>query len=103
MQTTVELENIEEMRRQEGIDDVELRVDIRGLLAGDFVRLTFLTGTTSFETLVVRITSIRGSAFRGKLVRRPTSASLRKLSAGAAIAFTTAHIHSLLKRDEVHG
>jgi len=100
MQNAVELENIEEMRRVEGIDDVDLRVEIRGLKVGHFVKLTFLTGTTSFETLSVRITSIRGSAFRGKLFDRPTSAVLSKLKAGAPIAFSTAHIHSLVKKQE---
>jgi hypothetical protein len=98
--TTIEIENIEEMRRQEGIDDAELRVEIRALKVGDFVKLTFVTGSASFETSLVRITSIRGSAFRGKLVKRPTSAGLRRLEAGAPISFTTAHIHSLLKRSE---
>lgn len=100
MRNTVEIENIEEMRRREGIDDVELRVEIRALKAGDFVKLTFVTGTTTFETVLVRITSIRGSAFRGKLANRPTSSCLAKLGVGAPVAFTTAHIHSLLKNAE---
>lgn len=98
MPNIFEMENIEELRREEGIDDVELRLGIRTLKAGDFVRVTFLANTESFETLLVRITSIRGSAFRGKLVKKPASSSLRRLDAGAAISFTTAHIHSLLKR-----
>ena len=101
MRNTVEIENIEEMRRVEGIDDVELRMEIRGLKAGDFVYLTFVTSTKSFETLQVRITSIRGSAFRGKLVDKPTSSGLKALAPGVPIVFTTAHIHSLLKRSEV--
>ena len=99
MQTTVEIENIEEMRRVEGIDDAELRVEIRALKAGDLVKLTFLTSSTTFETVAVRITSIRGSAFRGKLAKRPASARLRRLT-GVAIVFTAAHIHSLLKRPD---
>jgi hypothetical protein len=103
MQTTVEIENIEEIRRQEGIDDVDLRMEIRSLKVGDFVKLTFLTSATAFETLVVRITSIRGSAFRGKLVKRGSPGSRSKLEAGASVAFTTAHIHSLLKREEANG
>ena len=103
MQKPVEIENIEEVRRQEGIDDVELRVEIRALRVGDFVKLTFLTGSGSFETLLVRITSIRGSAFRGKLVKRPSASALRKLGTDASIAFTSAHIHSLIKRHEVVG
>src|SRR5205823_4193524 len=45
MRNTVAIENIEEMRRREGIDDVGLREEIDGLRVGDFVKLTFLTGT----------------------------------------------------------
>ncbi len=97
MRNLVEIENIEEMRRQEGIDDVELRDEIRRLAVGDFVKVTFLAGTKACETLLVRITSIRGPAFRGKLVHGPTSTGLSQLRAGSPIAFTTAHIHSLSK------
>lgn len=93
----IDLEDIEEIRRRAGIDDVELRQEIRGLGIGDLVRLTILTGATTFELLPVRITSIRGDSFRGKLARKPTSASLSKLPAGAPVTFTTAHIHSLPK------
>ena len=100
MQNNLEIENIEEMRLQQGIDDVDLRIEIRELHVGDFVKLTFLTGKTTFETVLVRITSIRGSAFRGKLAQRPASARLRRL-AQTTLAFTAAHIHSLLKRQEV--
>ena len=102
MRTTIEIENIEEMRRQEGIDDVELRVKIRGLKVGDFIKLTFVTGEAFVETSLVRITSIRGFAFRGKLAKRPTSTGLRRLAAGASVSFTTAHIHSVLKQHEVN-
>lgn len=98
MPSSVEIEDIEEKRRQEGIDDEELRVEIRGLKVGDLVRLTFLMRAGAFETLPVRITSIRGSAFRGKLGGKPPTGVLRKLAAGAVIAFTTAHIHSLLRK-----
>ena len=45
MRNPVEIENIEEMRRREGIDDVELRSEIRDLQVGDSVRLTLMTGT----------------------------------------------------------
>ena len=100
MKNPVEIENIEEMRRREGIDDVELRMEIRELRVGDLVKLTFLTGPVSFETLLVRITSMRGSAFRGKLAGRPASSELRKLGNAASVAFTAAHIHSLMKRQE---
>jgi hypothetical protein len=80
MRNAVEIENIEEMRRREGIEDVEPREAIRGLRIGDSVRLTFLTGTKSSagETLLVRITRIRGPVFRGKVADRPASAGLSR-------------------------
>ena len=100
MKNSVELQNIEHMRRREGIDDVELRDGIRALRVGHFVRLTLLTGTTLFagETVLVRITSIRGQSLRGKLVERPVSADLASIAAGSGVAFTAAHIHSLAKQ-----
>jgi hypothetical protein len=97
MRTRVEIQNIEDMRRREGIEDVELRQAIRGLRVGAFVRLTLVAGAngSAGETVLVRITSIRGDAFRGKLASSPTSAGLAGLRAGLALAFTGAHIHSL--------
>jgi hypothetical protein len=103
MQYTIALENIEEMRLQEGIDDVELRKEIRGLRVGDFVKLTFLTRTASCETLLVRITGIRGSAYQGTLAKKPTSNGLSELQVGVSIPFTTAHIHSIAKGQPAHG
>jgi len=105
MRQSVEIENIEEMRRREGIEDVELQEEIRGLAIGDFVKLTFMAGTTSIvrETLLVRLTRIRGPSFRGKLATRPASAGLSKLRVGSPLAFTTAHIHSLPKDQPAHG
>jgi hypothetical protein len=99
MRNPVEIEDIEEMRRREGIDDVELRIEIRGLHVGDFVKLTLLTGTKSpgGETVLVRITNIRGSAFRGTLSSPPVSPGLSTLRVGSPVAFTTTHIHSLAK------
>ena len=96
MTNVVEIEDIEEMRRQEGIDDVELRMEIRLLKPGDFVKLTVYSGSSFHETALVRITSIRGSTFRGKLV-----AKVSKLRAGEVVIFTTAHIHSVRKRHDV--
>src|SRR5205085_433286 len=94
------IEDIEAMRRLQGIDDVELREGIRGLQAGDFVKLTLRSGTKPFptETLLVRITSIRGATFRGKLADRPAAAGLADLAAGAVLVFTAAHIHSVPRR-----
>ena len=103
MQNPVALENIEEMRRQQGIEDIELRHKIRGLARGHFVRLTFLTGhgEPRAETLLVRITSIRGCTFRGKLASKPSSASAG-LVIGTTVVFTTDHIHSLWKGELTH-
>jgi hypothetical protein len=99
MRNQVELENIEEMRRQEGIEDVELRQDIDELAIGDLVKVTLLTGskTSAGETLLVRITSIRGNAFRGKLAQKPLSAGLSNLRVGFAVSFTPAHIYCVPK------
>ena len=97
---TLNIENIEEIRRREGIDDVELRAEIRALKIGDVVKLTVLTGATSFEYLLVRITGIKGAAFRGVLARNPHTSILSNLRAGSPIEFTAAQIHSLPRREE---
>jgi hypothetical protein len=87
----IELQDIEDMRLRAGIDDVELRLAIRRLKVKDFVKLTLMKGASSFQTVVVQITAIRGSTFRGRLAQgRPGRTSL---------AFTTAHIHSILKKE----
>lgn len=85
------------MRRREGIDDVELREAIRGLRAGDCVHVTLKTDAQAFhgETVLVRITSVRARDFLGKLAHDPASAVLAHLRAGARVAFTAAHVHSL--------
>ena len=103
MRNVVEIEDIEQRRLRAGIDDVKLRAEIRGLQVGDVVKLTFLTGTTPFETLSVRITSISGSAFRGKLADSPATSALSQLRVGSPVAFTAAHIHSLGKRGAARG
>ena len=97
-QNPIAIENILEMRLQEGIEDVELRIAIRSLTIGDLVKLTFSAGPKTFESLIVRITRIRGYAFRGKLANQPTSPGLAKLQIGSPVAFTTAHIHSIPKK-----
>ncbi len=98
MPIVIELENIEEMRQEEGIDDIELHAAIRGLRVGDHVKLTVLAGPTSFETLVVRITRIRGLEFHGKLVKKPVSHRLGDLEVGSLLKFAAAHIHSIPKQ-----
>lgn len=95
----VEIQDIDEMRRREGIDDVELREEVRRLQVGDVVKLTLLTGADKWLTVAVRITSKRGTKFHGELSAAPTSAALRQL-AGASVAFTQSHIHSVLRRRE---
>ncbi len=104
MQPGVWIENIEEMRCREGIYDVELRAEIRGLRIGDVVNLTFLADLERpvGETLPVRVTRIRGHAFRGKLTRRPVSSALAHLRIGSSLAFTAGHIHSLTKGQPAH-
>ena len=97
MRNPVEIENIEELRRREGIEDVELRNKIRELGSGDFVKVSLLTRTRSFETLLVRITSIKGSEFRGKLANKPASPDLAELGLGSTVVFSAAHIHSIPK------
>jgi hypothetical protein len=98
MRNPIEIENIEALRRQQGIDDIELRQQIRGLRIGDVVKLTLATGTPcAGPTLLVRITRIDGFAFRGKVVLGRTAAGPLRLRAGAALVFTADHIHSIPK------
>jgi hypothetical protein len=93
MASTVEIEDIEELRRSQGIEDVELRAEIRSLRVGDSVNLTFKMDGRSFDVVPVRITQIRGISFRGKLTQRALS-----IPRGRLVLFTIAHIHSVAKR-----
>jgi hypothetical protein len=97
MNVALVIENIDELRRRNGIDDVELQAAIRRLRVGDRVKLTILVPIASFagETLVVRITSIRGMKFRGKVVTAPVSRGLKELRVGSSLAFSADHIHSV--------
>lgn len=96
MRQLIEIEDIEYLRRRNGIEDVKLQKEIGRLRAGSVVRLTFLAGPRCSETLAVRITSIRGSAFRGKLVKSSTVAGLSMLRLESVIVFTADHIHSIV-------
>jgi hypothetical protein len=98
MRRPIVIENIEELRRLEGIDDVDLRKEIRTLGIGELVKITLLTGPSSFECVLVKITSVRGQEFRGELVNSPTLPALSRLGGGSPVAFTAAHIHSVAKR-----
>lgn len=93
----MEIQDIEHMRQLAGIDDVELGEQIRQLRVGDLVRLTFLAGAGKFETLPVRITTVRRGNFSGELTASASSAQLAALRRGSAVAFTRAHIHSVVK------
>jgi hypothetical protein len=105
MRHPLEIENIDDLRRREGIDDAELREDVRRLRVGDHVKLTFLNPANpcARETLVVRITSIKGETFRGKLASPPTRAELSRLRAGSPVTFTRDQIHSIAKRQPTPG
>ena len=100
MRPPLEIETIEELRLSNGIDDVELRAEIRSLRVGDCVKLAFRVGTKSFpgQTLLVRITAISGCTFRGKLAKLPGVVDLANLRVGSPVRFTTAHIHSIAQK-----
>ena len=104
MNKAVEIEDIEEMRRQVGIEDVELRAAIRGLHTGGLVRLTLVTAAApaARETVRVRITGARGPEFLGRLTDSPTSPGLAALRAGTRVTFRAAHIHSVAKGRPTH-
>jgi hypothetical protein len=104
MRRLIEIENIEELRRGEGIEDVELHDQIRTLRAGDFVRLTFLAGAPpGGETLRVRITRVEGGDFRGRLADAPASGRLSALRVGSTVRFQAGHIHSVAKKAPAPG
>lgn len=96
----IEIENIDELRLGEGIDDVELHDDIARLQVGDYVRLTFLGGSSLRETLLVRITSIRGRQFRGRLASSAARPELLGLRPDALVNFTAGQIHSIATRPQ---
>jgi hypothetical protein len=99
MRQALQLQDIEEMRRENGIDDVELRRAIRALRVGNSIRLSLVTSARSFETVQVRITSIRGSTFHGKLSQSKTRPRRSNHAPALTVAFTTAHIHSIVREE----
>jgi hypothetical protein len=92
------IEEIDALRRQNGIDDVELRQEIAGLRVGDEVRLTFLAGPglPAPQTLRARITHIGDGGFCGRLVDAPAGRAPPALRRGAAVSFTAGQIHSVV-------
>ncbi len=97
MRLPIEIEDIDYLRHKEGIDDAELREEIRGLRIGDYVRLTFLVRDrlATRETLPVRITRIQGHHLSGRLSDQPLSRGLAKLRMGVLVHFVVAQIHSV--------
>src|SRR5262245_41509023 len=105
MGATAGIENIAEMRRRAGIDDVELRESIADIEPGDLVQLTFLPDSklSGGETLAVRVNGIKGSMYRGVLVEAHGNAELTELEIGALVVFTAGHIHALPREAPAHG
>jgi hypothetical protein len=97
MRPRVEFEDIEGLRREAGIDDGELREQVRRLRAGDSVRLTAATGGDPgpLDRLLVRIISVRAGVFHGSIVRAAGTRAAR-LEAGSPLTFRAAHIHSVV-------
>lgn len=98
MRVSIEIENIDELRRCNGIDDIELHEDISRLRVGDHVLLTFLSGTHLRTTLPVRITRIRARQFRGRLaapIARPEWLGVRP---NTLVTFTAGQIHSIARQ-----
>src|SRR5262245_36925121 len=102
MRARVELEDIEAMRLAAGIHDISLREDVRGLRAGDLVRLTARRGNRPppGEALLVRVTSVTGGALRGRLTR---AARASRLPADTLLTFAAAHVHSVVNMGQAGG
>jgi len=99
MSQRVQFENIEEMRQNAGIDDIELRDAIRRLQVGDWVKLTVsINGSFPGDPLFIRITSIKGNLFRGKLAQPGRAARRAKLTTESVLTFTGEQIHSIPNR-----
>jgi hypothetical protein len=93
----IEIENIDELRQREGINDVELHESIGSLQVGDHVRLTFLAGPTLHETVLVRITRIRAGQFRGRVVGSVARPEQLGLKPDALVTFVAGQIHSIAR------
>ncbi len=97
MRVSIAIENIDELRLCNGIDDIELHEEIEHLRVGDHVLLTFLSGTNLRTTLPVRITRIRATQFRGRLAAPIARPDLLGLRANALVTFTAGQIHSIVR------
>jgi hypothetical protein len=99
MHHAVEIENIEELRRRQDIDDPDLREAIKALRAGDQVRLTFLNNASPgrSDTVLVRVTSIKRTVYRGRLLASPIGLGTPGPRAGDLVMFGREHIHSVVR------
>lgn len=97
MRVSIEIENIDELRRCHGIDDIELHEDISRLRVGDHVFLTFLSSSNLCATLQVRITRIRAGQFRGRLAAPIAQPERFRLRPNALVTFTAGQIHSIAR------
>jgi hypothetical protein len=99
MPPALEIENIEALRRHEGIEDTELHEQVRHLRVGSCVKLTLVAVDRpgSGGPILVRITSIKGEAFRGRVVCAAGAVRLPASVLGSLVAFTEDHIHSVPK------
>jgi hypothetical protein len=97
------IQDIESMRRDEGIEDPELQDQIAHLKRGDFVKITLVAAGSAVggETVRVRITAIRNGVYRGLLASQPSSPSLSEVHVGDPVVFRHSHIHSLSARPAV--
>src|SRR5262245_22129946 len=93
-----QIEEIDALRRQNGIDDVELHQEIARLRVGDRVRLTFLAGPGLPAPLTLRapVTHIGEGGFRGRLVDSPAGRAPAELRRGMVVVFTAGQIHSVV-------
>ena len=99
MRNTYNIEDIEALRKREGIDDVELREEVGHLAAGDCVRLTFLGSEKPSHTLMVRITRAEGKTFRGRLIQCPSKGTHDGPRMGVMLDFHSSHIHSVVRAE----
>lgn len=97
MKRTFKLENIEQMRLREGIDDIELRESIRQLQIGDCVYVTFLdcSHPKRSKTVLIRLVAIHKNGFGGKLMQPLDALGPSDLRVGSLVTFRESHVHSV--------
>lgn len=102
MRQTLQIENIDQLRLRQGIDDVELREKIGQLQVGDCVNLTFLKGAQqgASKTVPVQIVRIVKEKFEGKLLKSLGSLGPTDLKVGSMISFRRYHVHSITRADQ---